>query len=81
MMLMIMMIPWRREQQLTPVFLPGESHGQKSLAGYGPCIYAYSVALVVSDSATPQTVAHQDPWASLVAQTLKNPPSMWETWV
>ena len=27
-------IPWRREQQLTPVFLPGESHGQKSLAGY-----------------------------------------------
>jgi len=27
-------IPWRREWQLTPVFLPGESHGQKSLAGY-----------------------------------------------
>ena len=21
----------------TPVFLPGESHGQKSLAGYSPC--------------------------------------------
>ena len=29
-------IPWRREQQPTPVFLPGESHGQRSLAGYGP---------------------------------------------
>ena len=27
-------IPWRREWQLTPVFLPGESHGQRSLAGY-----------------------------------------------
>ena len=27
-------IPWRREWQLTPVFLPGEFHGQKSLAGY-----------------------------------------------
>ena len=27
-------IPWRREQQLTPVFLPGESHGQRSLVGY-----------------------------------------------
>ena len=26
-------IPWRREWQPTPVFLPGESHGQKSLAG------------------------------------------------
>ena len=29
--------PWRREWQLTPVFLPGESHGQRSLAGYSPC--------------------------------------------
>ena len=25
-------IPWRRKWQLTPVFLPGESHGQRSLA-------------------------------------------------
>ena len=29
-------IPWRREWQLTPVFLPGEFHGQRSLAGYSP---------------------------------------------
>ena len=29
-------IPWRRKQQPTPVFLPGESHGQRSLAGYSP---------------------------------------------
>ena len=28
--------PWRREWQLTPVFLPGEFHGQKSLVGYSP---------------------------------------------
>ena len=28
--------PWRREWQLTPVFLPGESHGQRTLAGYSP---------------------------------------------
>ena len=27
-------IPWRRAQQPTPVFLPGESHGHRSLAGY-----------------------------------------------
>ena len=27
-------IPWRREWQPTPVFLPGECHGQKSLADY-----------------------------------------------
>ena len=29
-------IPWRRVWQLTTIFLPGESHGQRSLAGYGP---------------------------------------------
>ena len=27
-------IPWRREWQLTPVFLPREFRGQRSLAGY-----------------------------------------------
>ena len=27
-------IPWRRKWQPTPVFLPGESYGQRSLAGY-----------------------------------------------
>ena len=30
-------IPWRRKWQPTPVFLPGKSHGQKSLVGYSPC--------------------------------------------
>ena len=29
-------IPWRREWQPTPVLLPGESHGLRSLAGYSP---------------------------------------------
>ena len=29
-------ILWRRAEQPTPVFLPGESHGQRSLAGYRP---------------------------------------------
>ena len=27
-------MPWRRKWQPTPVFLPGESHGQRSLVGY-----------------------------------------------
>ena len=27
-------IPWRRKWQPTPVFLPGKSHGQRSLLGY-----------------------------------------------
>ena len=29
-------IPWRRKWQPTPLFLPGESHGQRSLVGYNP---------------------------------------------
>ena len=28
--------PWRREWQPTPVFLPGESHGQRRVVGYSP---------------------------------------------
>ena len=29
-------MPWRRERQPTPVFLPGESHGLWSLVGFSP---------------------------------------------
>ena len=29
-------IPWRRMWQPTPVFFPGESHGERSLEGYSP---------------------------------------------
>ena len=29
-------IPWRRKWQPIPVFLPGKSHGQRSLVGYSP---------------------------------------------
>ena len=28
--------PWGRKWQTTPVFLSGESHGQRSLLGYSP---------------------------------------------
>ena len=28
--------PWKRTWQPTPGFLPGESRGQRSLAGYSP---------------------------------------------
>ena len=30
------MIPWRRKWQPTPVFLPGDSHGQMRWVGYSP---------------------------------------------
>ena len=29
-------IPWRRKWHPTPLFLPGKSHGQRSLAGCSP---------------------------------------------
>ena len=29
-------IPWRRKWQPTPLFLPGESQGQRGLVGYSP---------------------------------------------
>ena len=29
-------IPWRREWLPSPIFLPGEFYGQRSLAGYSP---------------------------------------------
>ena len=32
----LLFFPWRRKWQPTPVFLPGEFHGQRSLAGSSP---------------------------------------------
>ena len=32
----ILKIPWKKKWLPTPVFLPGESCGQRSLAGYSP---------------------------------------------
>ena len=34
--------PWRRKWQPTPVSLPGESHGWRSLVGYSPWGYKES---------------------------------------
>ena len=31
--------PWSRKWQPTPIFLPGKSHGQRSLVGYSPWGY------------------------------------------
>ena len=35
-------LPWRRKWLPTPVFLPGESHGQRSLVGYSAWGYKES---------------------------------------
>ena len=38
----ILIFPWRRAQEPTPVFLPGEIHGQRNLVGYSPWGYKES---------------------------------------
>ena len=42
-------IPWRWKWQPTPVFLPGESHGQRSLAGYSPWGHRESYVAVTKE--------------------------------
>ena len=44
-------IPWRREWQPTPTFLPGESHGQRSLVGYSP--WGHKVAVCTPPAPEP----------------------------
>ena len=38
-------IPWRRAWQPSPVFLPGESHGQRILVGYSPWVAKSQIQL------------------------------------
>ena len=51
-------ILWRREWQPTPVFLPGELHGQRSLAGYHPRGYK---ELDMTERLTLSCRSHQGP--------------------
>ena len=72
-------IPWRRKWQATPVLFPGESHGQRSLAGYSPwggsesgateCAWAYalSCALTVNTSMWQPSVSSSCPFSLLCA--------------
>ena len=62
-------IPWRRKRQPTPVLLLGKSHGWRSLVGY---------------SSQGRKKSNTTEWLhflslSLVAQTVKYLPTMWET--
>ena len=53
-------IPWRKKWQPTPVFLPGKSHGWRSLAGYSPKGHHKSVA-------TESTHTHTTPFFQWVS--------------
>ena len=86
-------IPWRRAWQPTSVFLPGESHGQRSLAGYSlwghksqtwlkplsmqSGVYICTWMCVCGYTHTYICIYR----AALVVQTIKNLPAMQETQV
>ena len=62
-------IPWRRKWLSTPVFLPRESHGQRSLGGYSPWGCEESAVTVWP------TLALSRPFAS--GRGLLLPPRFW----
>ena len=62
-------ILWRRKWQSTPVFLPGEFHGQRSLVGYSPWGHKESdttkqltLSLFDAEDLAPSYITH--PWSS-----------------
>ena len=79
-------IPWNRKWQPTPVFLPGKSHGQRSLAGYSPWGRKESNTTGLSTAAAVSTepgleisalsLSGGGPWASLHRS---EPPSPFRT--
>ena len=63
---------WRRQQQPTPVLLPGKSHGQRSLVGCSPWGY--------EESDTTERLHfhfHNASLGKVVWNSLKRPWSMW----
>ena len=59
---------WSLVGQPTPVFLPGKSHGQRSLAGYGPWCHNRVSRTRLSDS----TATSASPVAQMVKNLLAN---------
>ena len=81
---------WSGKWQPTPVFLPGESHGQRKLAGCSPwgcesrtrlSDFDYFDLTITYMEVCVCTHTHARSWASLVAQSAKNLPAMQKTQV
>ena len=68
-------IPWRKQRQPTPIFLPGEFHGQKSLADYSPwgCKESdMTERLTFSFSLSIQYWVYISIWSSLLCRPLNS---------
>ena len=72
-------IPWRRERLPTPLFL-GFLCGS---AGKESACNAGDLGSSGLERSPGEGIGYplQYSWASFVAQLVKNPPAMWETWV
>ena len=86
-----------RQWEATPVLLPGKSNGRRSLVGFSPwgrkesdtikrLHFHFSLSCIGGGNGNPlQCSCLENPrdggLASLVAQLVKNPLAMWETWV
>ena len=73
-------IPWRRVRLTTPIFLgfPGYSVGKESTCNAGD---PDSIPGLGRSPGEGRGYPLQYSWASLVAQLVKNPPAIRETWV
>ena len=58
-------IPWRRAWQPIPLFVPEESHGQKSLVGYSPLNHKESDTTEVTQHTHIQLFQHRL-WKGLI---------------
>ena len=67
--------PWRRKWQPTPVFLPGEFHGQRSLMSYSPwsCIESDMTERLSLSLTLPSTMLW--PWCLWPSKTPVHVPS------
>ena len=60
---------WRSAWQPTPVFLPGESHGQRSLVGYSPWGCRVGHDLVINNNSVLLTVPEKL-WVNITVQNV-----------
>ena len=66
---------WRRKWQPTPVFLPGESHGQRSLVGYNPRGHKQNPLKVKQWTQYGRQPPLPDTWGE-IKQRILNPPEL-----
>ena len=73
-------IPWRRAWEPTPGFLPGESHGQRSLMGYSPWGHTESDTIGTTDRAhtypSDHHVGQKSPEISFLPLSSQHPPTL-----